>query len=167
MQNKFTKALIVISICLLQPALVSAAPTERQRPRPVDIASGFNLKTCNFSNRVRPYLNRAGEIARQKHGALAKGGPASAEAEVSAYLAVNFSLYGLHVKGVGVHYESSSLVFLENPQQVMAAFRSRGYRIDNNGNFAYREVNDPASASIRGTGPEAGQFGQAILYCGI
>ena len=90
----------------------------------------------------------------------------------SGYMAVNRSLFGLRVTGIGAHYESSSIYFENSAAAVTSAFVANGYRFTNDPNFSIPVIvftgNSPygagisASQTVGGIAPVQSEF-----WCGL
>jgi hypothetical protein len=70
------------------------------------------------------------------------------------------SFRGLTVTGIGVHPESQSVYFSENPDQVRSVFRGIGYRVGRDGKLPSREIYASIDASNS-------RLGKTDMGCGV
>lgn len=147
-----------------------AAILARLGGKPITIA--FNPQTCNFGGEIGAEFAKIGtrlraqwqelenrefadEAAREKAYAAAEGR--------SSYVKLPRSFEGLSLTAIAQHYESQSLYFADPPAKVIEVFRSKGFRIGNDGAFPSTEL----YAGISSTRGEGAAYGKSELGCGV
>lgn len=136
------------------------------------ISIAFNPQTCNFGGEVGAEFEKLSARARARWEATeAKEYPDDAAREKamgaiedkSSYAKLERSFEGLSLTAIGLHFESQSIYFADPPAKVIEVFRSKGFRIDGNGNFPSTEL----YAGISGTRGEGTAYGKSELGCGV
>lgn len=138
--------------------------------KPISIA--FNPQTCNFGGELGAEFARIGARLRAQWQELESREFADDEARNKAYAAsegkstyvkIQRSFDGLALTAIAQHYESQSIYFADPPAKVIEVFRSKGFRIDGNGNFPSTEL----YAGISATRGEGTGYGKSELGCGV
>jgi uncharacterized protein YgiM (DUF1202 family) len=143
---------------------------ERLGGKPISIA--FNPQTCNFGGELGTEFAKIGARLRAQWQALEDKEFADDEARdkafgaaegKSTYVKLPRSFEGLSLTAIGQHYESQSLYFADPPAKVIEVFRSKGFRIGNDGAFPSTEL----YAGISATRGEGAAYGKSELGCGV
>lgn len=136
------------------------------------IAIAFNPDSCSFGPEIQPFFTQLGEKASAEYAALENRNYPNDEARDTAlgavegksqFMRLERSFKGLSVTGLAQHYESQSLYFADPPARVMAVFRSLGFKLDKQGQFASTEL----YAGISATNKYSTGFGKTDLSCGV
>lgn len=136
------------------------------------IAIEFNPQNCAFSGEIGAEFAKIGAGMRAKWQALesqefadeAAREKAYSDAEgVSSYARLRRTFEGLTLTGLGQHYESQSLYFEDPPAKVIDVFRTLGFEIGPDGQFASTEF----YAGITATRGEDAIYGKTELSCGV
>jgi hypothetical protein len=136
------------------------------------IAIAFNPQTCNFGSELGAEFAKIGLRLKAQWQALedkefaddeARDKAYSATEGKSSYVKIARSFEGLSLTAIGQHYEAQSLYFAESPAKVIEVFRTKGFRIDGNGNFPSTEL----YAGISATRGEGAAYGKSELGCGV
>ena len=147
-----------------------AAILARLGGRPIAIP--FNPATCNFGGELGAEFDKLSARVRSQWEELEDREYASDAAREKAYAGVEGkstyaklprSFEGLSLTAIALHYESQSVYFADPPAKVIEVFRSKGFRIDGNGNFPLTEL----YAGISGTRGEGTAYGKSELGCGV
>ena len=147
-----------------------AAILARLGGKPISIA--FNPQTCNFGGELGAEFAKIGTRLKTQWQALedkefvddeARDKAYGAAEGKSSYVKLSRSFEGLTLTAIGQHYESQSIYFADPPAKVIEVFRSKGFRIDANGNFPSTEL----YAGISGTRGEGAGYGKTEIGCGV
>ena len=136
------------------------------------IAISFNPQTCVFGGEIGAEFAKIGTKLRAQWQELENKDFVDDEARDKAYAAAEGkssyvklarSFEGLSLTAIGQHYESQSLYFADPPAKVIEVFRSKGFRIGNDGTFPSTEL----YAGISATRGEGAAYGKSELGCGV
>jgi hypothetical protein len=147
-----------------------AAILARLGGKPVAIA--FNPQTCNFGGELGAEFARIGTRLRAQWQQLedkefvddeARNKAYAAAEGKSVYVKLPRSFEGLSMTAIAQHYEAQSLYFADPPAKVIEVFRTKGFRIGNDGTFPSTEL----YAGITATRGEGAAYGKSELGCGV
>lgn len=139
------------------------------------ITINANPNDCDYGPQIDALFTDLGKSIERKHAALDAKTYASDEEREAAmnategetsFAKVNRSFNGLHLTGIAQHYESSSLYFSNSVKDVIAAFRTAGLTVADDGTVS-ASGDVAVIMSIEATDQSERAYGQASLSCGL
>lgn len=136
------------------------------------IAVTFNPANCNFGGELEAAFAKLTDKSRAAYKAIDMTDFASDAARDKAlisfegksyYQRLERSFNGVSITGIAQHYESQSIYFADAPDKVLAAFKTAGYKLGRDGQFANTEI----YAGIGATAGEGRSYGKSDLSCGV